>query len=320
MNLTTGNTKGRMSHKKGIMVSNQASQNKDHQARKSNPKMRQIEEGMIIDFDNPNINFRKIFNKYYSLFSYVSKFSELVKKNEDPYDIVRKYVDFIQDKKFNIIVNVIINERYKKNINKALLLERWAIFCTFYIYLDQRMIDKQKIIKNFANHIYQNILLCILLFKYEISLLNDSYTQYSSHNNLIKRIKEIFNEQIENNIKNKKVLSLTKIDRKNILFSLGKNNNNIQEQLEEISQNTSLKIKNGILGLSDISYYYLDETLEFLLDTFCDYFLDKGIVSVEYSDSTVKKNSLSVPFITTPIKNREYTLVLGILLYILFDW
>jgi hypothetical protein len=99
------------------------------------------------------------------------------------------------------------------------------------------------------------------------------------------------------------------------LFSLGKNNNNIQEQLEEISQNTSLKIKNGILGLSDISYYYLDETLEFLLDTFCDYFLDKGIVSVEYSDSTVKKNALSVPFITTPIKDREYTLVLGIRLY-----
>lgn len=89
----------------------------------------------------------------------------------------------------------------------------------------------------------------------------------------------------------------------------------IQDQLEEISQNTSLKIKNGILGLSDISHYYLDETLEFLLDTFCDYFLDKGIVSVEYSDPTVKNTTLSVPFITTPIKDREYTLVLGRYLY-----
>lgn len=85
--------------------------------------------------------------------------------------------------------------------------------------------------------------------------------------------------------------------------------------MEEISQNTSLKIKNGILGLSHISHYFLDETLEFLLDTFCDYFLNKGIVSVEYSDPSTKMTSLSIPFITTPIKNREYTLVLGSYLY-----
>ena len=95
------------------------------------------------------------------------------------------------------------------------------------------------------------------------------------------------------------------------MFSLGRNNNTIKELLEEISKNTSLKIKNGILGLTEISNYYLDESLEFLLDTFCDYFLDKGIVSVEYSDSTVKKNSLEIPFIKSPPESKEYTLVLG---------
>ena len=80
----------------------------------------------------------------------------------------------------------------------------------------------------------------------------------------------------------------------------------------EISKNTSYKIKNGIMGLNQILSYYLDETLEFLLDTFCDYFLDKGIVSVEYTDTAKNNpNSPKVPYITKPIKNREYTLVIG---------
>lgn len=164
-----------MSQKKEIRIQNNSSQ--EQMTRHSNPRLKHKKEELIIDFDNPNINFKKIFNKYYSLYEYVSSFNELINKNEDPYDIVRKYVDFIQDKKFNIIVNVFINERYKKNINKALLLERWAIFCTFYIYLDQRMIDKQIIIKRFANCVYQNILLCILLFKYEIVHLDESYNE-----------------------------------------------------------------------------------------------------------------------------------------------
>ena len=66
------------------------------------------------------------------------------------------------------------------------------------------------------------------------------------------------------------------------------------------------------MGLNQILSYYLDETLEFLLDTFCDYFLDKGIVSVEYTDTAKNNpNSPKVPYITKPIKNREYTLVIG---------
>lgn len=164
-----------MSQSKEVQIQNRQSQ--DQMIQRSNSRLKQMKEELIIDFDNPNINFKKIFSKYYSLYEYVSSFSELIKKNEDPYDIVRKYVDFIQDKKFNIIVNVFINERYKKNINKALLLERWAIFCTFYIYLDQRMMDKQTIIKRFANCVYQNILLCILLFKYEIFHLSEKYNE-----------------------------------------------------------------------------------------------------------------------------------------------
>ena len=101
----------------------------------------------------------------------------MIQRNEDPYNIVRKYVDFIQDKKFNDLMTLICNERYKKNINKALLLERWAIFCTFYIYLDRRMIDKKMIIKKFADCVFQNISLIIVLLELEIGQLDTSKSQ-----------------------------------------------------------------------------------------------------------------------------------------------
>lgn len=65
------------------------------------------------------------------------------------------------------------------------------------------------------------------------------------------------------------------------------------------------------MGLNQITAYYLDETLEFLLDTFCDYFLDKGIVSVEYTDTPNKNKSPSAPFITEEMKDRKYCLVIG---------
>ena len=106
-------------------------------------------------------------------------------------------------------------------------------------------------------------------------------------------------------------MSISKLDRKNILFFIGKNCSTIQSLLVEISKTTNFKIKNGIMGLNKNLNHTLDENLEFLLDTFCDYFLDKGIVSVEYTDTPGRPNIPSVPFIKEPIKNREYTLVIG---------
>lgn len=85
----------------------------------------------------------------------------------------------------------------------------------------------------------------------------------------------------------------------------------MQVLLQEISQSTNFKIKNGIIGLSKNMHHSLDENLEFLLDTFCDYFLDKGIVSVEYTDIPARSNFPSVPFIKKPAKDRQYTLVIG---------
>ena len=106
-------------------------------------------------------------------------------------------------------------------------------------------------------------------------------------------------------------MSIHKLDRKNILFFIGKNCSTIQNLLNEISKTTNFKTKNGIMGLNKNLNHTLDENLEFLLDTFCDYFLDKGIVSVEYTDTPTKSNILSIPYVKKPIQNKQYTLVIG---------
>lgn len=130
-------------------------------------------------------------------------------------------------------------------------------------------------------------------------------------NFLIKRIQKDFYDQFENKIKKSKKMSIHKLDRKNILFFIGKNCSTIQNLLNEISKTTNFKIKNGIMGLNKNLNHTLDENLEFLLDTFCDYFLDKGIVSVEYTDTPTKSNILSIPYVKQPIQNKQYTLVIG---------
>ena len=122
----------------------------------------------IFDFSLPIKEIKLIFEKMQWLCKYVTQFSDLVERGEDPYDIVRKYVDFIQDRKFNDLVLFVKNERYRKVFNKALLLERWVIFSTFYIFLDRRMADKHKLIQKFAACVFQNNLLCILLLKLEV--------------------------------------------------------------------------------------------------------------------------------------------------------
>ena len=128
---------------------------------------------------------------------------------------------------------------------------------------------------------------------------------------LNRRIQRDFEECFESKIKKKKTNSFHKLDRKNILFSIGKNCATILDLLGEIAKSTNFKIKNGIMGLSKHLSHTLDDNLEFLLDTFCDYFLDKGIVSVEYTDTPSRNNILSVPFIKEPIRDRQYTLVIG---------
>lgn len=121
----------------------------------------------IFDFSSGDA--KAVFQKYAALYNFVSEFHELIERGEDPYDVVRKYVDFIQDKKFNDLVEVVANGRYRKNINKALLLERWAVFTTFYIYLDRRMVEKGRFIKSFAKSVFQNMLLVFTLFKIELA-------------------------------------------------------------------------------------------------------------------------------------------------------
>lgn len=142
---------------------------------RGSPRSEFSDQEPIFNFKMPRVKI--VFQKYAALYNFVFQFNELIEKGEDPYDVVRKYVDFIQDKKFNDLIEIVCNARYRKNINKALLFERWAIFTTFYIYLDRRMTEKSKFIKSFANCVYQNMLLCFMLFKIEIGQLGEGHSR-----------------------------------------------------------------------------------------------------------------------------------------------
>lgn len=63
------------------------------------------------------------------------------------------------------------------------------------------------------------------------------------------------------------------------------NNQKIQVFLEDCSPLLEIKVRRGLEELKK-SFHLLgiDDSLDFLLDCFCDYFISKGIVTVEYCD------------------------------------
>ena len=234
-------------------------------------------------------------------------FLEIFEKNNDPYDLIREYVDYIQDRSFNEFNNIITEKRFNKIIRENVILERWAIFLIFYIFLEKKTKVSKNIILRISVSIYQNFIFFLKLISMEMESIPNI------------QVSKTFRRFINTGIlpKNYDFYDF-KISKKELLNNLRKSNYEVLDFLVDSKHLTSQKIANGITNLEvNIETLTIDESLDLLLDSFCDYFLQKGIVTVEYLDQDdqllMENNSFGLPFINVPIpKERDYTLVLDL--------
>jgi len=75
-------------------------------------------------------------------------------------------------------------------------------------------------------------------------------------------------------------------------------------------------MKQGIVEITkEIHIMGIDDSLDFLLDCFCDYFVTKGIVTVEYCDYEQemqnKHKKITIPFIKKR-PNKTFSLVIDL--------
>lgn len=74
----------------------------------------------------------------------------LLKKKEDPYEIIRNYTDLVQDPVYECISVMFENENIKTEINNALKLERWGIIFLFFFNLNGKL-SNTKVSNNMLN-------------------------------------------------------------------------------------------------------------------------------------------------------------------------
>ena len=260
----------------------------------------------IIDVDMIS-NWKDFCTKLSKIEQFLYAFLEVFEKNSDPYDLIREYVDYIQDRSFNEFNNIIIEKRFNRIIRENVILERWAIFLIFYIFLEKKTQVSKNIILRIAVSIYQNFIFYLKLISMEMESISDI------------QVSKTYRKFINTGIlpKNFDFYDF-KISKKELLNNLRKSNYEVLDFLIDSRHLTSQKIANGITNLElNIETFTIDESLDLLLDSFCDYFLEKGIVTVEYLDQDdqvlMETDCSGPPFIGNPIsKEREYSLVLDL--------
>lgn len=281
---------------------------KENKTHPTSPRasLRTMDEKPVVNFNSIG-NWRHFCDKLRDLDIYIRQFLETIEKGEDPYDTIRQYVDFIQDQEFNDLLALISTSDYQQVIKEAFILERWVIFVVFYMCLERLLGDIQQIVLRIAILIYQN-------FIYYLKLI---YIDRHSCDT-IDTVKT-FKSFLKGSILPKNVdFYMFEISKRDIRRYISSSNVIMREFLTAILPLDDKRISEGVeLLLSTKFDDELDDSLDFLLNSFCEYFVNKGIVTVEHpdqnSESEILHPSIDVPFIKKSIHgSQEYTLVLDL--------
>ena len=226
----------------------------------------------------------------------IEKLYNIINAQKDPYNIIREYVDFIQENNFNILSKILIDENFQKKFRIAFILERWVIFIIFYLFLEKKNRLISEIIKTIIFTTLTNFLLYITFLE--------------------KTQKTLFKKNLQNLKKN---FEIPQISKKDLNYNLEKNIKKILTFLDDAKPLTEKKIQLGLQKLnSQLKTLTIDQSLTTLLDSFFDYFQKKGIVTVEYiNNSKINKNKKihtnpkNGPFLKMP-SSKEYSLILDL--------
>ena len=232
-----------------------------------------------------------------------------IEKDETPYDPIRQYIDYIQYRGFDELLDIIINKKYKQIIKESIILERWVIFMILFMHLERILAENKYAILKMITLIYQNLV-------YYLKLIYLDRKNCASTETLI-----IYKAFLKQSILPQNVdFYRFEISKPELIKFIKNSVNSMKDFLIDCQSLNNARISRSITFLlSSELKAELDVNLDYLLDTFCDYFVAKGIVTIDYPEDEDKDtndqthcNSLATPFIRSPIDSREFTLILDL--------
>ena len=265
-----------------------------------------VKSNSIIRFEKIE-NWKSFFTKLRDLEAFLSHLMEAIERSGDVYEVIRRYIDYMQDCSFNDIVELFTDERYKRIISHSFSLERWTVFMVFYVVLEQKLARYKQDILRVILTLYQN-----LIFYLKVIYTENNYSYKSIE---MRAFKSFLDASVLP--KNADFYSF-EVKGSELLGFIYKANRNVRQFLLSLAAMTDDTISAGIKKLGNrIKESKIDESMDCLLDTFYDYFAQKGVVTMEYNENLVnqiaQKLSLEPPFINSPIHEaRDYTLVLDL--------
>lgn len=263
-------------------------------------------EEHVVDFAKIK-DWRSFCSKLRDLESYLRQLLEAIENKKDPYDVIRQYVDFIQDREFHDMIDLIKNVNFQKTIKEAFVLERWIIFVTFYMCLEQILGNNHHLVLRIVILIYQNLIYFLKLIYLD--------RHYCKSEELLKTYKSFLKRSI---LPKNVDFYMFDISKKDLKTYMDNSILSMKEFLVDCLPLNERRIDEGIESvLSSGLKLDLDDTLDVLLDSFCEYFVKKGIVTVECSEDQDNYKpvecSADTPFISKSMdKSKDYTLILDL--------
>lgn len=195
-----------------------------------------------------------------------------LKKNEDPYEIIRNYTDQVQDNVYNCISNMFTNQAVSTEINNTQKVERWGIIFLFYFNLNNKL-SNDKICSNMMNlltHVCQNFHILALMIEKNAKLHKKGL--------LIAKLRPILDK-----LQNPHMSQLNN----DILLILKRNNDIVKANLKACmmyvpkASQTALQTFFKKMELWDIRV-----TLEKGFEAFMKFFQQEGVISINYLGMT----------------------------------
>lgn len=207
------------------------------------------------------------FNILLQIEDILNKIVHTTQKDFEIYDYIKEYVDIVQEENFEIYYEPIKSPRFQKAVKNGLIIERWAMFFIFYFYFNEKYFKENiKSIRKLVSLLHKN---CVITLEFwsESLLLNPAYKAESQklRTVLIKKQAKVSAADIDVNV-------------------INQNNNFIMSIFKASLQYLNPDIKNGILYLQqNMDKLSLKDGLDLCLDAFCQFLIEKGVVSVEYT-------------------------------------
>lgn len=273
---------------------------------KALPITRPIKTNRLVCFEHIQ-DWKTLCKKMGDLEALLYEFFDAINKEHGLDDVIRRYVQFVQDGSLHEIPSIVTHKRFSQAARESIILEGWSIFSVYYICAEKAQSNKKRLISKVAISIYQNLIFIFKLIQLEIT--QDNHPEADS----------ALQELIERSAlpKNRDFIT-SMIGMSELLLRIERSNTSLKDFLEDVAEISCSEVSYGISQLlRTLRYSKIDESISYLFDVFNDYLPNKLTSVVQHLNQHTTDDSsdsyINPPYIPIAAnRSKEYTLILDL--------